>query len=118
MRSVHLTEYKPSDPVELAVSERDALRSLVPGLTVEPVAGSTSTYTLTSGSTVGVARVGDLTVELRPKVGVAAVIFLVSYALDPRAWRLDYASLAKDASLAEAVVPLFARAAQDALRLG
>jgi 5-methylcytosine-specific restriction enzyme subunit McrC len=117
-RTIVLTEYVPSDPVRLAVAERDALRQLVPGLTVQPVAGSTDTYTLTGRSTVGVARVGDLTVELRPKVGVAAVLFLVSYALDPTAWKGEEATLARDANLAEALVPLFARTAQQALRPG
>jgi 5-methylcytosine-specific restriction enzyme subunit McrC len=85
-RTLVLTEYTPSDPVRLAVAERDMLRRLVRELTVQPVAGSTDTYTLTSGSTVGVARVGDLTVELRPKVGLAAVLFLVSYEFDPHSW--------------------------------
>lgn len=116
MRTLVLTEYVPSAPLAMAVAERDALRQLVPGLTVTPVPGSTDVYTLTGGSTVGVARVGDLTVELRPKVGIAAVLFLVSYALDPRSWRAEHASLSRDANLAEAVVPLFARTAQQAIR--
>lgn len=118
MRNLVLTEYIPSPPVAMAVAERDALRQLVPGLTVTPVTGSTDTYTLTAGSTVGVARVGDLTVELRPKVGIAAVLFLVSYALDPRSWRAEHASLSREANLAEAVVPLFARTVQQAIRPG
>ena len=117
-RTLVLTEYVPSEPVPLMVAERDALRHLVPGLTAQPVPGSTDTYTLTGGSTVGVARVGDLTVELRPKVGVAAVLFLVSYALDPHAWKANQAQLAPDTNLAEAIVPLFARAVQQALRPG
>lgn len=118
MRTLVLIEYVPSQPVPLTVGERDLLRQLVPELTMQPVSGSTDTYTMTGGSTVGVARVGDLTVELRPKVGVAAVLFLVSYALDPGAWRPEHASLTADANLAEAVVPLFARTVQQALRPG
>ncbi|MGH4009542.1 MAG: McrC family protein [Pseudonocardiaceae bacterium] len=113
-----LTEYVPSTPVGLSVTERDALRSLVPGLTIEPVAGSTDTYTITGGSSVGVVPVGDLTVELRPKVGIAPVLFLLSYALDPKAWREPHAELVRDMNLAEAIVPLFARAVQAALRPG
>jgi 5-methylcytosine-specific restriction enzyme subunit McrC len=113
-----LTEYVPSTPVGLSVTERDALRGLVPGLTIEPVAGSTETYTITGGSLVGVVRVGNLTVELRPKVGIAPVLFLLSYALEPKAWREPRAEVARDMNLAEAIVPLFAHAAQAALRLG
>lgn len=113
-----LTEYESSGPVGLSVTERDALRGLVPGLTIEPVAGSTDTYTITGGSSVGVVRVGDLTVELRPKVGIAPVLFLLSYDLDPNAWRKPPAEMVRDMNLAEAIVPLFAHAAQAALRPG
>jgi 5-methylcytosine-specific restriction enzyme subunit McrC len=118
MRTVVLTEYVPSTPVPLSVTQRDALRQLVTGLAVTPAPGSTDTYTLTSGSTVGVARVGELTIELRPKIGVAAVLFLVSYALDPKSWKPEHAALARDANLAEAIIPLFARTAQRAIRPG
>ena len=86
MRTVALTEYVRSEPVALSIAQRDALGKLVKGLTITPAAGSTDTYTLTSSSTVGVARVGDLTLELRPKIGVAPVLFLISYALNPKSW--------------------------------
>jgi 5-methylcytosine-specific restriction enzyme subunit McrC len=118
MRRLVLTEYKTSASTPLNITQRDALRQLIPGLTVEPAPGSTESYVLTGGSTVGVARVGDLTVELRPKVGIAPVLFLISYALDPRAWKATDASLARDANLAEAVLPLFCRTAQHAVRHG
>ena len=80
---VVLLEYASSGPVKLSITQRDTLRQLVPGLTVIPAPGSTDAYTLTNDSTVGVVRVGALTVELRPKFGIAPVLFLVSYALDP-----------------------------------
>ncbi len=88
------------------------------GLTIEPVTGSTDTYTITGGSMVGVVRVGELTVELRPKVGIAPVLFLLSYDLDPKAWREPRAEMVRDMNLAEAIVPLFAHATQAALRPG
>jgi len=80
--------------------------------------GSTDAYTLTGGSTVGVVRVNDPTIELRSKVGVAAVLFLVSYALDPKSWKTEQALLERDVNLAEAIVPLFTRTAQQAIRPG
>jgi 5-methylcytosine-specific restriction enzyme subunit McrC len=118
MRTIVLSEYQTSEPHALSVTERDALRAMVPGLVVQPVSGSSDEYTLLPGSTVGVARVDDLTVELRPKVGLAAVLFLVSYSLDPRAWKEPDAPLAASENLAEAIIPLFVRAAQDAIRPG
>lgn len=112
-----LTEYQTSTPTRLTLSERDGLRDLLPDLTIQPAAGSTDTYLLRPGSTVGVVRVDDLTVELRPKVGVTNTLFLVSYALDPSAWRPPRAEL-PPADLAEAVVPLFSSAVQTAIGRG
>ncbi|GAB3423859.1 McrC family protein [Flindersiella endophytica] len=117
-RELVLTEYVPSEPFPLTTVERDVLRDLVPDLTVQPCPSSTDTYTLTSGSSVGVVSVGDLTVELRPKVGIAPVLFLVSYALDPRGWRPSSAQVEQAAGLAEAIVPLFATTVEVALRRG
>ena len=118
MRTLALTEYVRSEPVALSIAQRDALGKLVKGLTITPAVGSTDTYTLTSSSTVGVARVGDLTLELRPKIGVAPVLFLISYALNPKSWKLEQAQLARDANLAEAVIPLFTRTMQHTIRGG
>jgi len=115
---VVLTEYVPSEPVAMSVTQRDALGKLVKGLTITPAVGSTDTYTLTSSSTVGVARAGDLTLELRPKIGIAPVLFLISYALNPKSWKLEQAQLARDANLAEAVIPLFTRTVQQTIRPG
>ena len=58
MRQLTLTEYQASDPVELSVDERDALGSLVSSLTITPAHGSSGSYQLQPGSTVGMARVG------------------------------------------------------------
>lgn len=112
-----LTEHQLSDPVELSVDERDALRSAVDGLSVVPEPGSADTYRLTCGSTVGVVRVGDLTLELRPKVGLAPLVFMLAYRASPATWRSS-ASLAADTTLSEALVGLFFRFTQDATRAG
>jgi 5-methylcytosine-specific restriction enzyme subunit McrC len=57
-------------------------------------------------------------VEFRPKVGVAPLLFLISYALDADSWRPEDAHVAADMNLAEAIVPLFARAVHRALAPG
>jgi 5-methylcytosine-specific restriction enzyme subunit McrC len=118
MRTVVLTEYVSSEPIMLSLAQRDALGQLVSGLTITPEAGRTDTYTLTSSSSVGVARVGDLTLELRPKIGIAPVLFLISYALNPKSWKSEHAQLARDANLAEAVIPLFTRTVQQTIGPG
>jgi 5-methylcytosine-specific restriction enzyme subunit McrC len=118
VRTLVLTEYVESRPVRLSVTQRDALLGLVRGLIVRPVPGSTDSYVLRGESVVGVVRVGDLTIELRPKIGNSALFFLVSYALDPRAWQTTAARLRDDGTITEALVPLFAYAVERALRQG
>lgn len=116
---VRLIEYRPSEPVALTISQRDNLLQVVPDMRIQPVPGTVGHYTLASGSTVGVAHLDDdLTVEIQPKIGLAPVLFMLSYSLDPRAWRAHSAPLARESSLTEALVPLFARLVADALRPG
>ncbi len=113
-----LTEDIPSEPVHLHPGERDALGRLVPQLLISPARGAHDTYHLTGGSTVGVVRVGELTVELRPRVGMGPALFLLSYSVDPSGWREETAALAPDANLAESLVPLFVRLTERTLRPG
>lgn len=117
-RIVRLREYQPKPGVRLSVGERDELVRLIPGLTTQPETGSTDTYTVTSGSTVGSVRLGDLIVELQPKIGPAAVLFLLSYNLDPRTWRAHISTLDATAPLTEAVAALFAQLVQSATSRG
>lgn len=117
-RSVVLTEYRPSSPVHLSREQRDQLRELVPGISVEAASGSDDLYVLRCGASVGVVRVGDLTIELLPKVGLAPVLFMLSYALKPLAWRDQHADLMRSPDLVEALIALFASAVQDAVRPG
>lgn len=90
-------------------------RRVVPELVIQPASRRTDAYTFTGRSWVGVVRVGDLFVELRPKIGVAPLLFILSYALDPRAWR-DSAAPRQGRQPRRGLVPLLVRAAQHALR--
>jgi len=116
-RSLVLTEHQLSDPVELSVAERDALRDAVPGLFVGPESGTTDRYRLTCGSTVGVVQVGDVTLELRPKVGLAPLLFMLAYRASPVDWRSE-TTLTADTTMSEALVELFARFTRNATRVG
>jgi 5-methylcytosine-specific restriction enzyme subunit McrC len=57
-------------------------------------------------------------IEIRPKVPLDRVFFLLSYAIDPRAWRRSSFSFAAAPSLLEAMIPPFAIAVSQALRRG
>ncbi len=79
MRQVDLQEYQRSEPLSLPVAERDALREHLRSLTIEPVAGAQTEYTLTPGSTVGAVDVGGLSVLIEPKIGIPQLLSLVCY---------------------------------------
>ena len=81
MRTVDLREYDPSQPVQLSVGERDRLHSIVPSLTIEPAFGEEGAYRLTPGSHIGAFESGGLSVSIRPKLAIARVLFLASYAM-------------------------------------
>ena len=118
VRTLRLTEYTAEVAVALTAEERDALKIMVPSMTIAPSPGSRDHYDLTPSSTVGVLRIGDLQIEIAPRLPVEQVLFLVSYALDPRAWRPETTSTASDNHLVEAIIPAFVRHVRHAFRRG
>lgn len=83
MERLSLREHDPKPGVRLADAQLNALYGLDPSprIEVRPTPGKPGSYDLTPGSTVGVVRLPDLTIEIVPKVSVQQVIFLISYAL-------------------------------------
>ncbi len=82
MRQIDLREYETSE-YPLSDAHRDALlgEKKTLGLTVEPVIGKEGTYSLTPGSTVGAVEIGDLSVLIRPKIGIPQLLSLACYAV-------------------------------------
>ena len=72
MRQIDLQEYVQGGPYELSLAERDALQSRDLSLSVQPILGTASDYHITPGSTVGAVELGDLSVLIRPKIGIPA----------------------------------------------
>lgn len=118
VRSLSLREYETTRGIYLSPEDCDALRLLIPDLTVSPTVGEPGRFDLTPASTVGVAAVGELAVSIRPKVSIQRLLFLVSYALDPRAWRSTNAGFIESESVVEAIVPGFVRQVRAALAGG
>ncbi len=116
MRHLQLTEYKPESAVELSVEERDFLRDNK--IDVAPTQGAQGLYDLTPGSWIGALSAGSLAVEIRPKIPLDRVMFLISYALDPKKWRDSGFDFGVEDSLVEAVVPGFMRQIRRAFRRG
>ena len=93
MREIDLEEYMRSEPHELSVDERDALRLALPSLTIQPVAGTDGAYHLTPGSIVGAVEIESLSVIVRPKIGIPQLLSLVCYAMSkfrPQPELFDY----------------------------
>src|SRR5437867_3243184 len=109
MRRLTLSEFKPSlEPVELTVEERDLLRAAAPSIAVTPASGTTSAYFLTPASEIGVVQVGSLTIEIRPKLPIERVLFLVAYAIDRGRWDETPTGLEEE-GFVDAVAPAFIR---------
>lgn len=117
-RLVRCSEWATTQSVHLTVDERDALATQIPSLRVSPSRHSSDQYDLTPGSTVGTVRVGDVTVEIEPKIGPAKVIALASLAFNPRAWRESTTSLSTNEGLTEALCRALTELTRRALRAG
>jgi 5-methylcytosine-specific restriction enzyme subunit McrC len=76
-------------------------------VSVTPSIGVDGCYDLTPGSQVGTAVFGDLSIEIRPKLAISRLMFLLSYVLDPKHWKDQPFSYAEDQSLLQAVIPGF-----------
>lgn len=122
MREISLKEYERSEPVELSVSERDALSEAIPSLSISHVAGESGKYTVTPSSTVGAVEVGGLSVIIEPKIGVGQLVSLACYAMGRGreglvGFRGDFA-YAEETALPEFVARAFADAAEKAFARG
>lgn len=117
MRRLRLREHGRRENVELAPAEAATLGALVRDLTVHPTAVPNS-YILEPGSTVGVIRISDLAVEIRPKIPVRRFLFLLAYSLSPDTWREELFGYRGHDSLVEAIAHGFVRACRKAVSRG
>jgi len=118
MEKLTLAEYETARGVPLTPEQRDALRHVAPDVTVSPSAGEEGLFDLTPGSSVGALALPDLAVEIRPKILIDRVLFLLSYALDPRNWHHIGFNLEVRDSLLEALIPGFIHKVRQAFRRG
>ena len=117
MRRLQLAEHQTSEGVRLTSRQLHALRHSAPSVGVSP-ATTRGQWDLRPGSKVGIVRIPDLTVEIRPKLPIDRVLFLASYAL--RAFKLkpDVDDLDPSAHLVEAMAHLFHAAVRQATGRG
>lgn len=118
MRRLTLTEFKTSWAVALSAEERDGVRRLHPGIRIEPSLGSEGRYDLTPDQRVGLVCLPRLVVEVRPKVPMSSVLFLLSHGCDAASWFEQQPEFSHDLDLVEMVAIMLARLVQQATRRG
>lgn len=79
---------------------------------------TTGGWQLRTRARVGVLRIADHEVHIRPKLDVSRLLFLLLYADDPRGWREDTVGAATSDDLLELLARTFTAAAERALRHG
>ena len=108
----HQTERESLTSEQLA-----ALQRIAPSVTISPTPIQ-GVWDLRPGSEVGVVRLPDLTVEIRPKLPIDRVLFLASYALGAFKLKPEVADLDQSADLVEAMVQIFHTAVRQATGRG
>jgi len=116
MRRLTLTEGEPARAVELSSAEAEAL-GLAELAVVTRTPGSTD-WLVAAGTKVGVARVGELQVAIRPKIAIDRLVFLMGYAAKPTFWRDHSVLLDTESDLPEALAHAFTRLASKATEQG
>ena len=117
MPRLNLAEHETSHGVRLTPDQLHALRRVASSIDVSPTSTS-GVWDLRPNSEVGVVRLPDLTVEIRPKLPIDRVLFLASYALGAFQLKPDVADLDRSTDLVEAMVQLFHAAVRQATGRG
>jgi len=118
MRLLTLREYQPATAIRLSATERDDLRRLAPSIDITPAIGAEGCYDLRPGSEVGALNLGTLSIDIRPKLPIDRLLFMLSYAMQRGRWRDVPFDYGERSSLLEAIVPGFVAQVRRALARG
>ncbi|MCY3958409.1 MAG: restriction endonuclease [Chloroflexi bacterium] len=117
MRRLQLAEHQTQEDVRLTSRQLHYLQRSAESVDVSP-ASSDGLWNLRPNSKVGVIRLPDLTVEIRPKLPIDRVLFLASYALGAFQLKPEVTDIDRSADLVEAMVQLFHQAVRRATGRG
>jgi len=118
VRRLTLTEFRTEYAVALSFDERDLLRRLHPGIRMEPTIGRDDCYDLTPDQRVGLVCLPSLVIEVRPKVPMSSVLFLLSFVCDAMSWFEQQPDFAQDLDLVDLVAIMLAKVVQQTVRRG
>ena len=89
----------------------------IPSISTSP-SSTPGLFDVRPGSTIGMTTSDLLTVVIQPKLPIERVMFLMSYALYPRAFQTDTPNASTAPTLHEAVIPTFVHHVRAAIRPG
>jgi 5-methylcytosine-specific restriction enzyme subunit McrC len=115
-RILHLREHELCEAVALTADEL-AVVSGIPSVSVT-VSRTPGLFDIRPGSTIGMITSDLLTVEIKPKLPIERVMFLMSHALDPKAFRMDTPDASTAPTIHEAIIPAFVHHVRAAVRQG
>lgn len=116
MQTLRIREYRTELGVDLSNDDLAVLLSF--GKQLEVVPSLVSGYDITANSWVGVIQTPTLSVEIIPKLDIPELMFMLSYTLDQRAWRIDTFAYQSRESLLDGIAAGFASVTRQALRQG
>src|SRR5258705_11913377 len=102
-RRLTLNEFRTERSVLLSIEERDTLRQLHPQIRIEPTPYSNDHYDLTPDQRIGLICLPNLVLEVRPKVPMSSVFFLMSYACNAVEWFNQQPEFGRELDLTELV---------------
>ena len=117
-QEIGLEEYATSGPHALSPGQRSVLAKILPSLTIEPADAKAGEYYLTPGSTVGAIDVEDLSVLIRPKIGIPQLISLVCFATSKLKLRPELFDYSQHHALPDFLALALASAARRAFSRG
>jgi 5-methylcytosine-specific restriction enzyme subunit McrC len=109
LRRITLREYQTTPVPELSRDEVFTLARIVPDIRMKPSFHDIESFELTPGSWVGAVWMPGVEIQILPKIELSRFLFLVSYAVDPAAWRSSVQGFAAVDSVVEAIAPAFIR---------
>ena len=118
MRKICLKEYAESNPHTLSITERDLLSKALPSLTLKTVSGTLDSYHLKPDSTVGAVEIGDLSILIRPKIGIPALLSLACYAIGRVKFQTEEFDFPEENALHDVLALALGRAARMAFARG
>src|SRR5665811_927261 len=118
LRRLSLVEFRTEPRIFLTIEEREALRKLWPGIRIEPTPNSNEHFDLTPDQRIGLVCAPDLVIEIRPKIPMSSVLFLISHACDAAKWFDEQPEFGEEPTLTDALAIMLARMAERATRRG